>query len=304
MVGTTLVEIREHVEALASDDGDYYLACARTGERPVPAVGMRFDGRAAARSAAQATEHYRAALRRYDPRLPCYDVIAREDVDPRSATHRATHRDGDGPPTRGSNAAERESATDRRSLVEFCHRVAAAVFETLSDAGHDAVESAVMDAYFDLAETVGDPDDLCLRLLESVAAELGAHLDPAVQADVVADAAALLTPAEPTDEPVTATLADLRRLGLVGEYARSPASVDLAAGTRTVVVDMSGYALSPRNGRLPVLPLVLDVRRRRPDWQPSVLRVVDVDDGWRVEFVLARDGDPDGLATVPIRSEV
>ncbi len=207
MVGTTLVEIREHIEALASDDGDYYLACARTGERPVPAAGMRFDGRAAARNAAQATEHYRAALRRYDPRLPCYDVIVREDAGPRATTNGTTDRAGDGPPTRGSNAAGRAAETDRRSLVEFCHRVAAAVFESLSDAGHRAVESVVMDAYFELAERVDDPDDLCLCLLESVATELAARLSAAEQADVIARAASLLAPADSSDRPIPATVA-------------------------------------------------------------------------------------------------
>jgi len=35
---------------------------------------------------------------------------------------------------------------ERRNPVEFCHRVAGAVFETLSDEGYDAVETAVMDA--------------------------------------------------------------------------------------------------------------------------------------------------------------
>jgi hypothetical protein len=32
MVGMTLVGIREHIEALASDDGEYYIARGRTGD--------------------------------------------------------------------------------------------------------------------------------------------------------------------------------------------------------------------------------------------------------------------------------
>lgn len=82
MVGTTLAEIRRHIEGLASDEGDYYLVCARTGDRPVPADGLRFASRATARAAASATEHYRATLRRYDPRLPRYDLIVCEDAGP------------------------------------------------------------------------------------------------------------------------------------------------------------------------------------------------------------------------------
>jgi len=65
---TTLREIRQHIERLASDDGAYYVVCARSGERPVPVAGQRFATRPDAADAAQATEQYRAALRRYDPR--------------------------------------------------------------------------------------------------------------------------------------------------------------------------------------------------------------------------------------------
>ncbi|MFC7194060.1 hypothetical protein ACFQL4_04340 [Halosimplex aquaticum] len=39
MIGTTLTDIRERIEALATEDGSYYVVCGRTGERPVPAAG-------------------------------------------------------------------------------------------------------------------------------------------------------------------------------------------------------------------------------------------------------------------------
>src|SRR6056297_3609057 len=80
MLGTSLGEIRDHVEALASDGGTYYVVCGRTGERPVPTAGLRFEERATARNAARAAEQYRTALRRYDPRLPCHDLIVCQDV--------------------------------------------------------------------------------------------------------------------------------------------------------------------------------------------------------------------------------
>ncbi|PSQ14644.1 hypothetical protein BRD02_08830 [Halobacteriales archaeon QS_8_69_73] len=75
MHDSTLTGIRDRIEALASADGRYYVACARTGDRPVPAAGHRFPDRAAARTAARLTEWYRARLRRYDPQLPSYDLI-------------------------------------------------------------------------------------------------------------------------------------------------------------------------------------------------------------------------------------
>lgn len=79
MIGTTLGDVRDHIDALSSADGDYYLVCGRSGDRPVPAAGLRFGSRPAALAAARATEQYRRALRRYDSRLPVYDVIACQD---------------------------------------------------------------------------------------------------------------------------------------------------------------------------------------------------------------------------------
>ncbi len=74
----TLTDIRDRIAALASADGRYYVACARTGDRPVPAASHRFPDRAAARAAARLTGRYRATLRRYDPQVPLYDLIVRQ----------------------------------------------------------------------------------------------------------------------------------------------------------------------------------------------------------------------------------
>lgn len=75
VVGPTLVEVRERIESLATAGGAYCLVCARTGERPVPAEGLRFPDPETARTAARSTEEYRSLLRRYDSRLPRRDVI-------------------------------------------------------------------------------------------------------------------------------------------------------------------------------------------------------------------------------------
>jgi hypothetical protein len=141
MVGTTLIDIREHIEALASDDGVYYLVCGRTGDRPVPVAGMRFDGRATARSAARAAEQYRTALRRYDPQVPYYDLIVCQETEPVTEFERLDRRDQDDHQrTLSEPVLDGDSTTpERRDLVEFCHRVAGAVFETLSEEGYDAV---------------------------------------------------------------------------------------------------------------------------------------------------------------------
>ena len=307
MIGTTLVDIRDHIEALASVDGEYYVVCGRTGDRPVPISGLRFEGRTTAQSAARAAEQYRTAFRQYDPQFPYYDLIVCQDAGSRPRTERTTSRTQRNDWSLSEpvlNEAQPTREPERRQLVEFCHSVAAAVFETLSAAGYEAVETAVMDAYFDLAETVADPDDLCLCLLESMATELDARLDPAEQANVLARAAGQLEPLPASDKPVTATLTRLQQLGLVGDYTRSLWRIDLDDGTRSIVVRLSEYALSPRNGRLPVLPVVLDLYRRQLDWPPSALDVVGAEDGWRVTLVFANEVEPTELASVPIRSEV
>ncbi|MDS0297803.1 hypothetical protein NDI76_03530 [Halogeometricum sp. S1BR25-6] len=98
---------------------------------------------------------------------------------------------------------------------------------------------------------------------------------------------------------MTATLARLRALGLVGDYSRLSAPATDEA--QTVVADVSGYALSPQSGRLPVLPVVLELSRRRPDRPPSALRVTEADGGWRVAFAFSATDEPAGLTCAPIR---
>jgi hypothetical protein len=75
MIGTTLGHLRHHLESLSTATGTYYVVCGRTGEQPVPAAGLSFESRPAARAAVRATEQYRAALRQYDPEVPVTDPI-------------------------------------------------------------------------------------------------------------------------------------------------------------------------------------------------------------------------------------
>ena len=306
MIGTTLAEIRDHIESLASDDGEYYLVCARYGDRPVPASDLRFDTRATARAAAQATTQYRQALRRYDPQVPYYDIVACQAADIRTRRARIEARRD----SRSTDpAALAEPTVDRsssvgRELVEFCHRVAAVVFETLSDHGYGAVEDAVMDAYFAHAETVGDPDELCLCLLESMAGELDERLSVADQAELIADTAARLE--SPTDDvdPLDATLTALDRRGVIEGYTRSPYSIDLGGGAESVVVQISGYALEAHDGRLPVLPLTLELCRHYTERPARSIQVTAVDGGWRLTLGLGDVDDRNGLVSVPIDGAV
>ncbi|MFC7073387.1 hypothetical protein ACFQJ7_00755 [Halovenus rubra] len=75
MMTTPLSNIRDFINSLATESGEYYLACARTGDEPVPAAGYRFDSQEQARAGARATKQYRALLRRYDERAPQYEIV-------------------------------------------------------------------------------------------------------------------------------------------------------------------------------------------------------------------------------------
>ena len=305
MIGPTLIDIREHIEGLATEDGKYYVVCGRTGDRPVPAAGSRFADRTTARVAARATEQYRSALRRYDPQVPYYDLIVCEEMARDATVTQPRESETNTPQRRLSEPVITNSTTpDRRDLVEFCHCVAGAVFETLSEGGYAGVESAVMDAYFELAEAVDDPDELCLCLLESLASELDERLSPADQAEVLADAASRL--ASPTDDtnPLDATLAALEQRGLIESYTRSPYSIDLDGGAGSVVIQIAGYVLSAHDDRLPVLPVTLELCRHQTDHPPQSVRVATVDGGWQLTFALADTGEQTGLVSAPIDEEV
>jgi hypothetical protein len=322
MIGTDLNEIRARIEELGNPTGDYYLVCGRYGDRPVPATDLRFENRTTARAAARATEQYRRTLRRYDPQLPYYDVIVCQDSGSHGRPNRAASGPTDtegpaddwSPPTRELDG-ETAVGHDR---VEFCHRVAGAVFETLASKDNDAVQSAVIDSYFDLADTLSDRDDLCLCLLESMATEIATTLSPPEQRAVLSTAAERLGagPFWETENgsgrqassddatPVDATFRRLQAVDLLGSYTRSPWSVDLDDGRRTIAVRFSEYALSPRDGRLPTLPLAVEIYRRHAGRNLTRIRAADVEDGWHVQLDVARSGRPGALAGAPIRTEV
>lgn len=304
MVGPTLVEIRDHIETLAAEDGQYSVICGRTGERSVPAAGKWFPTRATARAAARATEQYRSALRRYDPRVPYYDLIVCEEPLLGSTNgHRQCSTIDPDEYTLSEPILTKTPTPGHGDLVEFCHRVAGAVFEALSGSGYDSIENAVMDAYFELAEAVGDPGELCLCLLESMASELDARLSVDEQAEILIDAADRLEPIEGADAPIDATLDELEQRGLIESYTRSPYSVDLDGGTRAVVVGISGYALSTHDDRLPVLPLTLELYRHHTEQSPQSVQVTAVDDGWRLTFSPADTREQNGLVSAPIEGE-
>lgn len=286
--------LRDRIEELASETGAYYLVCGRHGDRPVPAADCRFDSRSVARRAARLTEQYRRALREYDPEVPHYDIVVCQ--------------------TRGSRPPESEPAdglsvdglaTDRSPLVEFCHRTAAAVFETLAAGEYDGVEAAVMDTYFEAAETGWRLDHLCRCLLETMATELAARLSVEEQATVLSEAASRLDTANAAegaeaDAPVEATFDYLREHGVLADYARSPLAIDLDDEARSAVVRLSEYALSPRDGRLPTLPITVALARHHPGWLPVGVRGDDGagDDEWVVELSPSRPAA--GVASVPI----
>lgn len=299
MIGTTLGDIRDHIESLASEDGRYYVACARTGNRPVPVDGLAFADRASAHAAAQATEQYRATLRRYDPQVPYCDVIVREELPGWEASTGAT-RGTDGvrklPPT--------PPASGGRDAVDFCHTVAGVVFEAIAGSAHADLQDAIMDSYLDAAETVESPDALCLRLLESIATELDARLTPDEQASVLQEAAANL----PRDgsgilapEPLAETLDSLEAVGLVDAYRIERCSAATSDESRSWTVHIEGYSLDGTPGRVVTLPLVVHLFDRLATRSVTISGAERVDGSasWRLSIETNTTGRVGGLVCVP-----
>jgi hypothetical protein len=321
MVGTTLCDLRAEIESLAEPAGEYFIACARTGDRPVPATGHRFESREKARRGATATEQYRATLRQFDPQVPVYDLIVCQDTGPMVSPREvcdcsdSTRRPaGNSRWTLTDPVLERRSGADRQArpgekLTEFCHEVAAAVFEALSVGGYEAVERAVMDAYLEHAETIDRRNDLCRCLLESLSSELEYRLGPDEQVSLFETAARRLEPAGNGDEGIALmgaieeSVARLSARGLLGEFQCGPASGARESASRRVQLECSTYALRERDGRLPVLPIVLELFRRDGVSSPTAVDVVTTDDGWRVTLELSSEVTPAGLAAAPVSSE-
>jgi hypothetical protein len=156
-----------------------------------------------------------------------------------------------------------------------------------------------MDAYFEFAEAVEDHDELCLCLLECMSTELDERLCLADQAEVLANAADRLEPSG-DDDPFDGTLAALERRGVIDGFTRSPYSVGFDGGVGAVVVQVSGYALSARDGRLPVLPVTLELCRRHPERPPQPVSVTAVDGGWQFTFVQSDTPGRNGFASAPV----
>ena len=298
MIGTTLGDIREHIESLADEDGRYYVACARTGCRPVPADELAFESRASARAAAQATEQYRATLRRYDPQVSYRDIIVREELpgwEASKGTANGKPRARDLPP------APPES--ERTDAIEFCHTVASVVFEAIAGSAHVDLQDAIMDTYLEGAEAVESPDELCLRLLESIATELDERLTPDEQASVLREAAANL----PTDdsevlapEPLAETLDSLASVGLVDDYRIERCSASSGA-SRSWTVRIEGYSLDGTPGRVVTLPLVVHLFDRLATRAVTVSGAerVDASASWRLSIETNTTGRIGGLVCVP-----
>lgn len=73
-VRETIQAARERVETLAVEDGQYFVACRRTGVRPEPVTDARFDCLADATRARDAVVRYRDALSTLDPDCSRFDL--------------------------------------------------------------------------------------------------------------------------------------------------------------------------------------------------------------------------------------
>lgn len=264
VVGRTLADIRARLDDLSVAVGPYRVVSGKTGDGPVPVDGLQFPDRGTAAEAATVGAAYRRALRRYDPRVAVHDLIV---------THA---RPGDDAPDRD------------RSLPEYCHTVAGALLEALSD-GHGPVERRVMDTYLVAAERTGDRERLCLTMLESTAAALDAQLSPTDQATVVRAATRRLPSPTVATSTLEAALTALCRTGILREFTVEPSAE--TAGRRARRVSLVGYRPSLGDGRCPTLPVVVELCRYTGA-TPHLGELTRAEGGW--ELVVASAGDVPG----------
>ncbi|WP_207588908.1 DUF7551 domain-containing protein [Halomontanus rarus] len=317
MVGRTLNDIRRRIDDLADETGSYGVFCGRSGEQFVPITGRRFRDRESATEAAIFAAQYRSTLREYDPQFPYYDPIVCEGpaharVPERDPDSRSSATTSSPIPTGGArrSADERNThrtETDRRPpddsrLIEYCHDVAATVFEQLSEQGHDRVETALMNAYLERVETVADRDRFCVELLRTMAFELDDRLSAAEQARVL-DAAAQRLPSTNEDtrddrDPLEATLSALRSQSVIDSFTVDRHPPDGETGRQSWTVTLGGYAFGTGSSRVPTLPIAIDLLSRSPD-SVTVSAASSVGTcEWRLELVFAAENPPRGLTTV------
>ncbi|WP_227354593.1 DUF7552 domain-containing protein [Haladaptatus salinisoli] len=75
----TLRRTRREIERLAVENGRFSVACADTGERPMPITGARFETDEDAHRAAELAREYRDALREHDRDVPRYRFVVNEE---------------------------------------------------------------------------------------------------------------------------------------------------------------------------------------------------------------------------------
>ncbi|ELZ84341.1 hypothetical protein C455_01522 [Haloferax larsenii JCM 13917] len=301
MVGGTLRDIRAEVRSLSRPDGDYMVVCGKLGTEPSVVSGLRFPDRDAASEAADLAKKYRAALRRYDPAVPYYDPLV--------------HEESNGP------VASRvtDSVDERTRYISFCHDVTGSVFEALSETGTRSVESAAMETYLTLAEVVSDEDDFCLTMLWSMMSEMDVRLSVSEQTTVVETAAERFASA-PMSNPVEATLRNLESASFIEGYSlRSVTHESETADSQTTAsaadesesdstdttqstsweLTFGDYALAERTGRLPTLPIAVDLLRRTPG---QSVRFFDgealSDSRWRLRLQTGTHCESAGLVSV------
>ncbi|KAB1196717.1 MULTISPECIES: hypothetical protein [Haloferax] len=305
MVGGTLRDIRAEIQSLSCPDGDYEVVCGRSGIAPSAVAGLAFPDRLAAGEAADLAGTYRATLRRYDPSIPFDDPLVHE-VSPTPI-----------PPL----ATTPEDKHTRYTL--FCHDIAGAVFESLSALGHREVESAAMETYLTLAEVVGDESDFCLTMVWSLMSEMDVRLSVAEQTAIVEHTAELFAPVR-TPNPVGATLRLLESVGFLEGYSVRPVPTgeredvnddrDRTTGERDEPgVERGGderrcweltfgeYALAERTGRIPTLPIAIDLLRRVRSQSVQFVEGEALSDSrWRLCLETCQTGSSDGLVSVEV----
>ena len=176
-----------------------------------------------------------------------------------------------------------------------------------------------METYLTLAEVVSDEHDFCLTMLWSIMSEMDVRLSVPEQTTVV-ETAAELSATAPTSNPVEETLRTLESASFIEGYSlrsvteesetansrdtectdeASESESDAARESASWELTFGDYALAERTGRLPTLPIAIDLLRRTPS---QSVRFFDgealSDSRWRLRLQTGEHCESAGLVSV------
>lgn len=147
-------ELRRRIDELADDAGPFYLACAETGETPMPVTGARFASHDDAEAAAGLARRYRDALRAVDPSLPRRRLVVAERTGDLALV--SSRRRADGYRENGLPRSTRAATAVGRGTGEWLSMENAPVVHLARDEG--PLDDELVDRQLDASRVESGPE--------------------------------------------------------------------------------------------------------------------------------------------------